>query len=299
MITTPLLALATILGQAYSSALPTVAPIIGESEIAARAPNEKVTIISQSPELAALLAKVGKREVFKDGIEVDDRTLVQVITDRTKTASIGKPAPFKDDKARGGRETTCPREIFYCHGHLLWLRQSLVSIESVGVSINNNIEDSVRAEGAASIGLKITSTTAKAKSSTSGWNVGGKISVSAGDGTMEISGGYSSSTTELVTETRAQEHSITCPPRTECRLVTRTFTTTVNGICEDLPTVNCRSGNVMMCENPKQWEKTCPDYQTHAAKCNNRQKSPCSFSFPVLDSKGKLLQQVVAMTTSL
>ncbi|KAI1966803.1 hypothetical protein LOZ58_000292 [Ophidiomyces ophidiicola] len=299
MITTPLLALAAIFGQAYGSALPPVAPIIVESEIAARAPKQNVTILSQSPELAALMAKLGKRKVFKDGIPVDERTVIQLIKDNVKKTSIGRPAPFKDDKARGGRTTDCPRNTFYCHGDRLWLRQSLISIENVDVSINNNLENSVRTEGVASQRLAISSSTAKAKTSTRGWNVGGKISLTAGDGAMEISGGYSSSTTESITNTVTEEHSITCPPRTECRLVTRTFSVSVKGICEDLPIVNCRAGYTMMCENPKQWEKTCPDYKTHAAKCSNRTKAPCSFSFPVLDSKGNLLRQVVSMTTSL
>ncbi|WEW59195.1 hypothetical protein PRK78_004664 [Emydomyces testavorans] len=297
MFVTPLLILATVLGQAYGSALP---PVANTTAIEAGARNETVVVLDQSPELAALLKKIGKRKLLKDGRKVDDRTLVQIIRDNTKNARIAKPAPFRDDLSRGYPiNDDCNAEFFYCAGTSLWLRSSLKSIKDVHVSINPTIQKSVRVEGSVALGLKITQTVAVATSSTKGWNVGGKVSVKAGDATMELSGGYAASTTETITKTQAHEENIQCPPRTECRIETRTFTATVFGRCQLLPTVDCTYGKTVMCENPNRWTKTCFIYKNFAKKCNRIAEEDCKFSFPVLDSNGELMQQIAAVTVAL
>ncbi|KAI2087581.1 hypothetical protein LOZ36_002720 [Ophidiomyces ophidiicola] len=148
----------------------------------------------------------------------------------------------------------------------------------------------------------MTHSTAKAIAfaSTKDWNIGGKFTAKATDSTtMEISGGYSSSSSETITRTDSFEDSVTCPAFTECRFETRSFLVEITGICRNLPVVDCSYGNTVMCDDRSRWANSCDLYKKHSDKCDTEPDSDCTVSFPVLESDGQLMKQIALVTSNL
>ncbi|KAI1956399.1 hypothetical protein LOZ58_006327 [Ophidiomyces ophidiicola] len=63
------------------------------------------------------------------------------------------------------------------------------------------------------ITLAITKLTAIARTASSGWSITAKLAVKAGDGSGEVTVGYTNTKTETITDTRTITDTLACGPR--------------------------------------------------------------------------------------
>ncbi|WEW61301.1 hypothetical protein PRK78_006791 [Emydomyces testavorans] len=152
--------------------------------------------------------------------------------------------------------------------------------------------------------LRITTSTAKTQSTTSGWTVGGKLSLGGGDttkGSLELSAAYSKSGTNSNTHTTSVEHTITCNPGYECSIETWTFYAEIKGTCE-LRMRFGSNGKEDMCEAMKKGDSRvlCDQFKPLRQQyCAKPRMHSCDVTIPLADATGKPVTRIVGRSEKL
>lgn len=144
--------------------------------------------------------------------------------------------------------------------------------------------------------LSMKTSTSVLDSTTEGWTIGAKLSLSGGSdkvtGGAEVSATYSSTTTKSKTFVKEFLHEAPCDPGYTCSIETWTFHIEVDGLCNPHGMINCRDLGT--------WDQ-CADQAGRCAQfsnfydwnCVNVPKAACKVKTPVLDESEKPVSQVV------
>ncbi|KAI1916271.1 hypothetical protein LOZ65_005298 [Ophidiomyces ophidiicola] len=292
MLSVPVLIIASCLSQAYGSAL----PVAGGEMIARQEPVKKETIVAQDPFFNVLQKE--KRDL---SVRKKKQTTLEHLTEILKTrTAIQKGNPPVGDINWQPLSPTCMLSVQTCVGWGSFVRQTLLSTESLTVDMNTNLEVSRSNEGTRPMKIDVKSSTAVTVGTQNGWNIGLKVTGAVSGVGGEISGGYSSTTTKSTVQTKEVSDSMECPPNNECRFETRAYVVTVKGKCSQAPMVHCsKTGKGSMCDDASRWGKACPELLTHKQLCDSTAPVDCTVSFPLADENGKLYTQLASVEVPL
>ncbi|EFE37416.1 hypothetical protein TRV_07949 [Trichophyton verrucosum HKI 0517] len=218
------------------------------------------------------------RKTLKDSHQIDG-----------KWPPVGEvnPVPSSTD-CKLGCSGTCNPAATYDH-------QTLRTISGVTVTGYPNVDEVFENPNDDPLDIEVKKGTAVTKGNTKGWSIGLGLSGGLGPASAEFSGQISQLTEETSTETREVSWKGKCPPHTECRVTTVTFTITVTGMCDELPYAYCLTGRPQkrnMCGESKDHFLTCLCDAQKALIERQCPKGPqlksCEITFPLRKPDGSL-----------
>ncbi|KAI1936818.1 hypothetical protein LOZ66_004324 [Ophidiomyces ophidiicola] len=160
-----------------------------------------------------------------------------------------------------------------------------------------------------------------AVTTTEGWNITGKVSLTLGQASLEVGGGYTSTTERSITESQQTWDTLECSPNTECRLETWSFGVRVKGRCKVEPRFDCYGeknpcdgstrpqassfggGSIIHREKGRgswQGDGVCPEIRSHAMRYSQKsQEIPCEAELPLVGPEGEIMTLMVASEVQL
>ncbi|DAA77070.1 TPA_exp: Uncharacterized protein A8136_6836 [Trichophyton benhamiae CBS 112371] len=262
--------------------------------IARQAPGESRTIIDGDPWLERLVKAVAtlhRRQDVPDYPYVKE--LKKALQESHKVDNqwppVGEVDPIPSStECKLGCSGTCNPAATYT-------RLVLRTISEVNVTGFPHVDEIFENPNDDPLDIEVKKGTAVTKGNTKGWSIGLGLSGGLGPASAELSGQISQLTEETSTETREVSWKGKCPPHTECRVTTVTFTITVTGMCDESPYVYCLTGRPQkrnMCGEGKEHFLTCLcDAQKGLIQrqCpKDPQLKPCEITFPLRKPDGKL-----------
>ncbi|KAI1938393.1 hypothetical protein LOZ04_005641 [Ophidiomyces ophidiicola] len=212
----------------------------------------------------------------------------------SKIGTSGHPFSESDPIVTGLGKCKSGKNPIGCSARaLMYLRHDLVSITDALVFTDVRVEEArVNQDETEKITLAITKSTAIARTASSGWSITAKLAVKAGDGSGEVTVGYTNTKTETITDTRTITDTLACGPRKRCSWETHTFRAKVRGKCEKTALAGCSRGKQDMCRSTG-WDKACQKHREFAAKECINGLVDCEVEFALLAADGKPLQELV------
>ncbi|KAK2595201.1 hypothetical protein QQS21_007054 [Conoideocrella luteorostrata] len=199
-------------------------------------------------------------------------------------------------------EGTCVRWMPWGADTSFFNRHILQAIDKVEIRYNSHVENIEDNLGTTPTVVKLTTSTTETKALTAGWKVGGKLSLTGGEGVktgVEVASEYAESDTKTHMDTTTVERTVTCEPGNTCRLETWTFYATIQGYC--LLTSYFQTGSTVknIC-TAKDW-LGCDQFQKyHDQTClADAPSHKCEVRFPIKDGSGKPVSRIVRVDTKL
>ncbi|KAK2601558.1 hypothetical protein QQS21_004876 [Conoideocrella luteorostrata] len=230
-----------------------------------------------------------------------NRGQIKAITDELKqslTISSKKP-PYYDKTFK--TEPSCVSHYFSCHQTEFFYRHFLRKVYSIDIVYTSHTERKEYNTNNKPLTFKVTTSTTNTVSSTSGWNIGGKVSGTISPIELEINGDFSKSDTTSHSETSTVENDVTCDPGYECSIDTLTFYAVISGLCSTEPYVRCEEeGNICLWKSPlgcgqyvDHYNRNCFDGRHEIEPLN------CNATFPIYDDTGKPLSRILVSSKKL
>ncbi|KYK53975.1 hypothetical protein DCS_05924 [Drechmeria coniospora] len=226
------------------------------------------------------------------------KAVQRFISDTKKSVTIDrKNPPYYDERVI--TEATCPFYLLSCTHTNFRFRHYLVNTTDVDIGYVAHQDELWDNMGTTQTTVISSRSTALLKSKTTGWTIGGKVSLAVPDigGGMEMSSSYQETLMTSFTETLTTQITVPCDAGNECGIETWTFFATVKGLCIQTPIVECSQSMDICASDGKfgcsQWKKF------YKRNCRNRSLKPCEVTFPLIDHTGKPIRRFVSTAKKL